>query len=100
MELGILSGPGVLLLLRFLRQKSYVAWSKYVCSGISGSPRLSIYSHPNHAMGIAGLHMCSELGEYVDSDKWGLWDDYKWIVACKFLMRFLQGWLIYYFVYQ
>ena len=28
-----------------------------------------LYSHPNHAMGIAGLHMCSELGEYVDSDK-------------------------------
>ena len=33
-ELGILSGPGALLLLRFLRQKSYVSWSKYVCRGV------------------------------------------------------------------
>ena len=41
-ELGILSGPGALLLLRFLRQKSYVSWSKYVCRGVWDSPRLSI----------------------------------------------------------
>ena len=41
-ELGILSGPEALLLLRFLRQKSYVSWSKYVCRGVCGSPRLSI----------------------------------------------------------
>ena len=41
-ELGILSGPGALLLLRFLKQKSYVPWSKYVCKGVWGSHRLSI----------------------------------------------------------
>jgi hypothetical protein len=33
-ELGILSGPGTLLLPRFLRHRSYVSGSKYVCSGI------------------------------------------------------------------
>ena len=41
-ELGILSGPGALLLLRFLRQKSYISWSKYVCRGVWGTPHLSI----------------------------------------------------------
>jgi hypothetical protein len=41
-ELGILSGPGALLLLRFLRQKLYISWSKYVCKEVWGSLRLSI----------------------------------------------------------
>ena len=41
-ELGILSCHGALLFSRFLRQKSYISWSKYVCRGIWGSPRWSI----------------------------------------------------------
>ena len=36
-ELGILFEPRTLLLPRFLRHKSYVSWSKYVCMGIWGS---------------------------------------------------------------
>ena len=34
--LGILSGPGALLLARFFKHKSYVSLSKYSCSGICG----------------------------------------------------------------
>ena len=34
--LGILSGPGVLLFARFLRQMSYFFLSKYSCSGVCG----------------------------------------------------------------
>ena len=41
-ELGILSGPEALLLPKFLRHRLYVSRSKYVCSGICGSPRLSM----------------------------------------------------------
>ena len=40
--LGILSGPGVLLLARFFRHMSYVVLSKYLCSGVLGVPRLSM----------------------------------------------------------
>ena len=54
----------------------------------------------SHAMGIAGLHMCNVMGVYFDSGMWGLLGGYLWIVACKFLMRCLQGWLVYCFVYQ
>ena len=32
-ELGILSGPWALLFPRFLSQRSYVSWSKYICKG-------------------------------------------------------------------
>ena len=39
--LGILSGPGVLLFARFLRQMSYISLSKCLCSGVCGSPLLS-----------------------------------------------------------
>ena len=54
----------------------------------------------SHAMGIIGLHMCSVVGVYFGIDMWGLWDGYWWIVACKFLLRYLLGWLVYCFVYQ
>ena len=40
--LGILSGPGVLLFARFLRQMSYVSLSKYSCIGVCGFPLLSM----------------------------------------------------------
>ena len=40
--LGILSGPGVLLFARFLRQMSYIFLSKYLCSGVCGFPFLSM----------------------------------------------------------
>ena len=40
--LGILSGPGILLSARFLRQVLYVFMSKYSCRGTYGFPRLSI----------------------------------------------------------
>ena len=40
--LGILSGPGVLLFARFLRQVSYVSLSKYSCNGVCGFPLLSM----------------------------------------------------------
>ena len=33
-ELGILSGLGVLLLARFFRHRLYVSWSKYVYKGV------------------------------------------------------------------
>jgi hypothetical protein len=71
-ELGILSSPGALLLLRFLRQKSYVSWSKYVCRGVWGSPRLSIMYPSGHAMIIVGLHMCSVVGVYFGIGRWEL----------------------------
>ena len=38
--LGILSGPGILLFAKFLRQMSYVSLSKYSCSGVYGFPLL------------------------------------------------------------
>jgi hypothetical protein len=34
-----MSGPGALLFPRFLRHRSYVSWTKYVCRGVWGSPR-------------------------------------------------------------
>ena len=37
MALGILSGPGVFPLAKFLRHMSYVSWSRYVCRGIDVS---------------------------------------------------------------
>ena len=40
--LGILSGPGVLLFVRFFRQMSYVSLSKYSCNGVCGFPLLSM----------------------------------------------------------
>ena len=40
--LGILSGPGVLLFAKFLRQVSYVSLSKYSFMGVCGFPLLSI----------------------------------------------------------
>ena len=40
--LGILSGPGVLLLARFFKHMSYVVLSKYSCSGTLGFPLLSM----------------------------------------------------------
>ena len=33
-EFGILSGPRVLLLARFLRHRLYVSWSSYVYKGV------------------------------------------------------------------
>ena len=39
-ELGILFGPGILLLARFFRHKLYVSRSRYVCRGVWGFPRL------------------------------------------------------------
>ena len=42
MALGILSGPGVFPLAKFLRHMSYVSWSRYVCRGVSASPLFSM----------------------------------------------------------
>ena len=33
-EFGILSSPGVLLLVRFFRHRLYVSWSRYVYKGV------------------------------------------------------------------
>ena len=41
MELGILSGHGILLFARFLTHRLYVSRSKYMYKGICGLPRLS-----------------------------------------------------------
>ena len=49
--LGILSGPGALLFARFLRHMSYVSLSKYLCSGICGSPLLSMTSPSKSCQG-------------------------------------------------
>ena len=49
--LGILSGPGVLLFARFLRQMSYVSLSKYSCSGVCGFPLLSMIKSSRSCQG-------------------------------------------------
>ena len=43
-EFGILSRPGILLLDRCFKHRSYVSWLKYLCSGICESPLVSIMS--------------------------------------------------------
>ena len=55
---GILSGPGVLLFARFLRQMSYVSLSKYSCSGVYG---FSVLSMTNPSRSCHGYCLISQV---------------------------------------
>ena len=70
-EFGILSGPRVLLLARFFRQRLYVSRSMYVCRGVSGFPRLSMMSPSTSCHGYC-------LTPHVH---WGGWFGKKWQVG-------------------